>query len=44
MTLQEKFCLKWNDFQQNINASLHSLREDKDFTDITLVSEDGQQM
>ena len=36
----EKFCLKWNDFQQNIASSYHDLREDTDFSDVTLVCED----
>ena len=38
----EKFCLKWNDFQDNIRASFSSLREDQDFTDVTLVCDDNQ--
>ena len=44
MNASEKFCLKWNDFQQNINSTFGSLREDTDFTDVTLVCEDGQQV
>ena len=42
--MAEKLCLQWNDFKQNISASFGDLREDKDFTDITLVCEDGQQV
>ena len=38
----EKFCLKWNDFQQNIISSYHDLRKDSDFCDVTLVSEEDQ--
>ena len=44
MTSSEKLCLQWNDFKQNINASLGDLRGDEDFTDVTLVCEDGQQV
>ena len=38
----EKFSLKWNDFQENTNLAFINLRDDLQFTDITLVSEDGQ--
>ena len=38
----EKFCVKWNDFQENIRASFSSLREDQDFTDVTMVCDDNQ--
>jgi hypothetical protein len=41
---KEKFCLKWDDFQNNINLAFGSLREDNDFTDVTLACEDGNQM
>ena len=44
MLPSEKFCLKWNDFQENITAAFVSLREDTDFTDITLSCEDGHQI
>ena len=37
----EKFFLKWNDFQTNITSSLHGMREDANFSDITLVCEDN---
>lgn len=40
----EKFCLKWNDFRQNIATSYKDLRENVDFSDVTLVSEDDQQV
>ena len=38
----EKFCLKWNDFQQNIIGSFSELRMDTDFSDVTLVCEEDQ--
>ena len=40
----EKFCLKWNDFQNNITSSFANLKSDTDFSDVTLVCEDGQQL
>ena len=40
----EKLCLKWNAFQENINTSFGILRSDKDFSDVTLACEDGQQI
>ena len=40
----EKFCLRWNDFSQNVGTIFQELREDSDFTDVTLVSEDRQQI
>ena len=40
----EKLCLKWNDFQENVNKSFLSLKEDNEFTDVTLACEDDQQV
>ena len=42
--MSEKLCLKWNDFQENVNTAFTSLREDKEFSDVTLVCEDGHQL
>ena len=42
--MSEKLCLKWNDFQDNIKDAFGNLREDNDFTDVTLACEDGQQV
>ena len=42
--MSEKLCLKWNDFQENVNAAFSSLREENEFADVTLACEDGQQM
>ena len=44
MTAPEKFCLKWNDFQKNIDTAIGSLRQDEEFSDVTLASEDGKQI
>ena len=40
----EKLCLQWNDFQDNISSSFGYLRDDHEFTDVTLACEDGQQV
>ena len=42
--MSEKLCLQWNDFKENVNSAFGKLRDDKEFTDVTLVCEDGQQM
>ena len=42
--MAEKICLQWNDFQDDIKSLFWKLREDKDFTDVTLACEDGQQV
>jgi len=38
----EKFCLRWNDFENNISNAFKELRDDKDFFDITLACDDEQ--
>jgi len=38
----EKFCLRWNDFEGNISSAFRELREDKDFFDVTLACDDEQ--
>ena len=43
-TMSEKLCLQWNDFKDNVIASFGNLREDNDFTDVTLACEDGKQV
>ena len=42
--MSEKLCLQWNDFQENVKSAFGNLREDKHFTDVTLVCENGQQL
>ena len=39
-----KLNIKCNDFQENTCATFGSLRKDKDFADVTLACEDGQQV
>ena len=40
----EKLCLKWNDFQVNVNSAFGMLRNDLDLCNVTLVSEDGKHL
>ena len=42
--MSKKLCLQWNDFPENIKIAFANLKEDKDFKDVTLVCEDGQQV
>ena len=42
--MSEKFCLKWNDFQTNVTSSFSKLRNEDEFFDVTLVSDDQQQV
>ena len=44
LTMAEKLCLQWNDFKDNIKTAFGNLREDIDFSDVTLACEDGQQI
>ena len=44
MTSAEKFSLRWEDFQSNVSSVFNNLRDDTTFTDVTLISEDGQQI
>jgi len=44
MNSAEKFCLRWNDFQQNITTVFGALKDDTEFADVTLACEDGQQV
>ena len=41
---EEKLCLQWNDFSENISSAFGRLRADLDFTDVTLACEDGHQI
>ena len=42
--MSEKLCLKWNDFQENVNVAFRSSREDNEFADVTLACEDVHQI
>ncbi|KAK4876065.1 hypothetical protein RN001_012487 [Aquatica leii] len=39
----QQFCLRWNNFQANITSQFETLRDDEDFTDVTIACE-GQQL
>ena len=41
---EEKYSLKWNDFAANVCKSFKDLRDETDFYDMTLVSEDQKQV
>ena len=42
--MHDKFSLKWHDFETNISNSFRKLRNTDDFYDVTLVSDDQEQM
>ena len=42
--MSQKLLLQWNDFKDNLNGAVGRFRGHKDFTDVTLACEDGQQM
>ena len=44
MQNSEKLCLKWNEFQENLNSSFVGFRNDQDFADVTLVCEDSAEI
>ena len=41
--IMDKFCLKWEEHLNNIKLTFNELRNDSDFSDVTLVCADGQQ-
>ena len=43
-TMSEKLCVQWNDFKENVQSAFGHLRNDKEFTDVTLACEDGYQL
>ena len=40
--VDERLFLQWNDFNESVTSAFGDLREDKEFTDVTLACEDGQ--
>ena len=42
--MSEKLCLQWNDFTDNVSTAFASFRNEVDFADVTLVSQDGHQL
>ncbi|XP_045473792.1 modifier of mdg4-like isoform X2 [Harmonia axyridis] len=39
----QQFCLRWNNFQANFTSQFETLRDDEDFTDVTIACE-GQKL
>ena len=44
MNTSEKFCLKWNDFKENVSNTFVTLRKDNYFTDVILACEEDKQV
>ena len=44
MSTDEKLCLQWNDFKENVSSAFGEWRQNKEFTDVILACEDGQQV
>ena len=42
MSLSEQLCLQWHDFQNNASSLFRKLRNDSEFSDVTLASEDNK--
>ena len=42
--MSESVSLQWNDFLGNVRQTFRTLKDDEDFTDVTLVCEDGEQI
>ena len=40
----EMYCLKWNEFEENIRNSFKSFRSEGKLFDVTLASDDGHQI
>jgi len=38
----EKYCLRWNEFSSNLSNAFNELRNDEDFFDITLITEESE--
>ena len=44
MGVPDQFCLKSDNFHEKTGKAFHTFKEGNDFTDVTLVSEDGQEI
>ena len=42
--MSEKFCLKWNDFHSNVSKSFSLLRNEDYLHDVTIVTDDNEQI
>lgn len=41
-TVEGSYCLKWNDFTTNLSCAFNELRDDEDFFDVTLLTEESE--
>ena len=41
-TTSEKFCFRWDDFEENVSGAFREIREEQDFFDVTLACDDNQ--
>ena len=44
MSSSQKFCLIWSDFEKNITNSFHDMRDENNFTNVTLVCRDKKEI
>ena len=42
MGTTENFCLRWNDFEANLSSAFRELRDDADFFDVTLATDEDE--
>ena len=42
MGTTENFCLRWNDFESNLSTAFRELRDDADFFDVTLATDEDE--
>ena len=42
MAESDTFCLKWNEFENNVSSTLKDFKDEEDFFDVTLACEDEQ--
>ena len=42
MGTTENFCLRWNDFESNLSSAFRELRDDADFFDVTLATDEDE--
>ena len=38
----DKYCLRWNEYPSNLSNAFNELRNDEDFFDITLITEESE--
>ena len=44
MEVNEKLCLRWDEFQKNASSAFGELRRGREFSDVTLACEDGREV